>query len=608
MPRCIATIVCPSGTESECSRAGLVDPTTGLHLCAKHQRLGVVSSAGAVELVRSALQPERPRAIVPPGRRRGATATNVFTKRSALFESWSAHVQVATVGGFGQEPLQLGQAADFGPSQAASRMDGFVQQLSILAPAGRSLSLWDDLGGDPAGLLNADEAAAVRAACTRKLRQLCIVPQSSLSDDFDAFNSYLSWSLLPLIKPPDAAAARRAAYRAELAELQLIELGPAKRGEFPTDGLLAMRGDLARFNDGALVVPLWEDSTIGSVLAELGKRAKKTAGDNRYIRAVELTMQRGEPVALPEHNILILPVDPDFCGSYLDWPAVRLPPASELIDGDGAYQRAMLCGMFSYYDGCELPRSTKFAFGGHLRSTQQLPGRDTKVHVEFLVGTDATGNRLCDLEAALPPGSESLCGKTNATMTAKEVKEFRLRLRESVQKRLSEAGSKALGFEVQIDHLFECWVATWVLAQFSDDRNLELLDEQDLYRLYAIVKSLLNSGKNAMPMSEVRNQRHALLSDLIATGHSMAQIDSSGGREYVRRIERHTHRNLLIDYSSGSEPLPWAVDAATMLEGFHSFAEELFLIGEQEVQGSRLQRAVYTMAKWIFDMGDGARL
>ena len=76
----------------------------------------------------------------------------------------------------------------------------------------------------------------------------------------------------------------------------------------------------------------------------------------------------------------------------------------------------------------------------------------------------------------------------------------------------------------------------------------------------------------------------------------------------VKPIERHTHKNLLIDYSSGSEPLPWAVDAATLLGGFNSFAEELFLIGEQEVQGSRLQRAIYTMAKWLFDMGDGARL
>ena len=487
-------------------------------------------------------------------------------------------------------------------------MDAFVQQLSIRVAAGRKLSLWDGLGGDPAGLLNVDEAAAVRAACRAQLRQLCIAPPSSLSDDFAAFNRYMSPSLPEMLKPTDPAAARRASFRVELAELQLIELGPAKRGAFPTDGILAMPGDLARFDDAALVVPPWNFTTIRSVLADLGRRAKETARDNRYLRAAELTMQRRVPVALPEHGILILPVHQDFGGNYLDWPAVRLPPASELIGGDGAYQRAMLGGMFSYCDFCELPRSTEFAFGGRLRSTQQLPGNQTKVHAEFLLGTDATGNRLCDLEAALPPGSEPLCGKTNATMTAKEVKELRLRLGASVQKRLSEAGSKESDFKVQIDHLFECWVATWLLGQFSDDRNLEQLDEQDLYRLYDIVKTLHNSGKNAMAMSEARNQRHVPLSVLIAMGHCMAKIDSPGVRACVRRFERHTHRNLLINYSSGFEALPWAVDAATLLEGFHSYAEELFLIGKQQVPGSRLQRAVYTLAKWIFDKGDGARL
>ena len=149
-----------------------------------------------------------------------------------------------------------------------------------------------------------------------------------------------------------------------------------------------------------------------------------------------------------------------------------------------------------------------------------------------------------------------------------------------------------------------------MIGQFSDDRNLEELDEQDLYRLYDIVKTLHNSDKNAMPMSEVRNQRHVPLSVLIATGmgHCMAKKDSPVVRACVRRFERHTHRNLLINYSSGFDPLPWAVDAATLLEGFHSYAEELFLIGKQQVPGSRLQRAVYTLAKWIFDKGDGARL
>ena len=91
-------------------------------------------------------------------------------------------------------------------------MDAFVQQLSIRVAAGRKLSLWDGLGGDPAGLLNVDEAAAVRAACRAQLRQLCIAPPSSLSDDFAAFNRYMSPSLPEMLKPTDAAAARRAAH------------------------------------------------------------------------------------------------------------------------------------------------------------------------------------------------------------------------------------------------------------------------------------------------------------------------------------------------------------------------------------------------------------
>ena len=40
-----------------------------------------------------------------------------------------------------------------------------------------------------------------------------------------------------------------------------------------------------------------------------------------------------------------------------------------------------------------------------------------------------------------------------------------------------------------------------------------------------------------------------------------------------------------------------------MLEAFHSYATELYLIGKQQVPGSRLQRAVYTIAKWLFVKG-----
>jgi hypothetical protein len=54
--------------------------------------------------------------------------------------------------------------------------------------------------------------------------------------------------------------------------------------------------------------------------------------------------------------------------------------------------------------------------------------------------------------------------------------------------------------------------------------------------------------------------------------------------------------------------LPWAVDVATMLENFHSYAMALYRVGAAEAVGSKLQRAAFRLAQWLFDMGDGARL
>ena len=142
--------------------------------------------------------------------------------------------------------------------------------------------------------------------------------------------------------------------------------------------------------------------------------------------------------------------------------------------------------------------------------------------------------------------------------------------------------------------------------QFFGETKIEGLDEEESYWLYGIVKRLHNSGKNAMLMSEVRNQRHVWLSILLGLGHSMADTNSAGVRECVKGTERHTHRDAQIDFTSGLEALPWAVDAATMLEVFHSYAYELFVIGEAETAGSRKQRAVYTLARWLFVKGDGA--
>ena len=39
-----------------------------------------------------------------------------------------------------------------------------------------------------------------------------------------------------------------------------------------------------------------------------------------------------------------------------------------------------------------------------------------------------------------------------------------------------------------------------------------------------------------------------------------------------------------------------------------SHAYELFLIGDQQAEGSSKQRPVYTLSMWLFDKGDGAIL
>ena len=100
---------------------------------------------------------------------------------------------------------------------------------------------------------------------------------------------------------------------------------------------------------------------------------------------------------------------------------------------------------------------------------------------------------------------------------------------------------------------------------------------------------------------QVRNQGNVPLSALLGRGHSMAEHG-------IPSMEWHRHRKMLNDYSSGSGGLPWAVDAAAMLENFHAYAMALYGIGADQEVGSKRQRAAYRLAQWLFDMGDGARL
>ena len=208
------------------------------------------------------------------------------------------------------------------------------------------------------------------------------------------------------------------------------------------------------------------------------------------------------------------------------------------------------------------------------------------------------------------------------------MKALRLELVESVRKRQATAGLMPVHFAIQIDHGVPGWLVTWLVMQFFGSRRLEALDDADALWLYNVVRKLHNSDLNARLMSEVsrlrrmlpsvlplrgclrlhrvctrqvRNQANVPLSALLGSGHSMA-------KHGIPSTEWHTHRKMLIDYSSGSGGVPWAVDAAAMLENFHAYAMALYRIGADEAAGSKRQRAAFRLAQSPFDMGDGARL
>jgi hypothetical protein len=145
--------------------------------------------------------------------------------------------------------------------------------------------------------------------------------------------------------------------------------------------------------------------------------------------------------------------------------------------------------------------------------------------------------------------------------------------------------------------------------QFFGPENLGDLSPADKLWLYEVVKSLHNGSTNAMMVSEVRNQYHVPLSVLLAMGYSMGDITSGrSGQQCVTRSGKHTHTSEWIDFSSSFAPVPLAVDAATMLEAFHSYGQELHRIGKRQPQGSQRRKATFVLAKWFFDTGDRARL
>ena len=114
-----------------------------------------------------------------------------------------------------------------------------------------------------------------------------------------------------------------------------------------------------------------------------------------------------------------------------------------------------------------------------------------------------------------------------------------------------------------------------------------------------------------MMVDTSRNQWHIWLSLLLAMGFTMDDISSEKRRSRqpcVTRVAKHSHTPQMIDFVSCFEPQSLAVDAATMLEAFHSYAYELYLIGKEQDAGSKRQQAVFKLAEWFFDRADGARL
>ena len=73
-------------------------------------------------------------------------------------------------------------------------------------------------------------------------------------------------------------------------------------------------------------------------------------------------------------------------------------------------------------------------------------------------------------------------------------------------------------------------------------------------------------------------------------------------------MRQHINTPEVLDFDSCFELRSLAVDAATMLEAFHSYANELCLIGKEQDEGSQRHKAVFKLAKRSFDRGDGARL
>ena len=266
-----------------------------------------------------------------------------------------------------------------------------------------------------------------------------------------------------------------------------------------------------------------------------------------------------------------------------------------------------------------VPRSSKVVAGFMIRDDQVVLHESFKMHPELFPApkpgepapTDCTlaTYRRVRTGGGTAPGSEPA---TDSQLSKNEVSELRSILaNEVVRKHAAARGTSHWHFwlAAQIDHSIPCWLVTFLLMQFFGTRSLGGLSPADRLWLYKEIKSLHNGSKNAMMVSEVRNQYHVWLSVLLAMGHSMGDITPGrSAQQCVQRWMKHTNTAERIDFSSSFAPLPLAVDAATMLEAFHNYGHELHRIGASQPPGSQRQKAACVLAKWFFDTGDRARL
>jgi hypothetical protein len=173
-------------------------------------------------------------------------------------------------------------------------------------------------------------------------------------------------------------------------------------------------------------------------------------------------------------------------------------------------------------------------------------------------------------------------------------------------------GSVHIWLSTEIDHVVSCWIITWLMHQFFGRRNLGDVSPADRLWLMKEIKKLHNGFTNAMLVDTSRNQWHIWLNLLLAMGFTLDDVSSAERRARqtcVPLSAPHSHKpGAVIDFGSCFEPLSLAVDAATMLEGFHSYAQQLYLIGEAQEPGSNRQKVPFALAKWFFDTGDRARL